>query len=411
MLIEARIANHRSICDEQILSLEAASPAAADDPTARSIEGLKRPMLPAAAIYGANASGKSNVLLGLDFMRTAVLESHKSWDPHGTVPRHAFAWGPGRQSVSLFEVMIWQRGVRYQYGFTASDGAFEEEWLYAWPHQRKQVWFEREGQAFHFGDKLQGENRLIQQVVRPNALFVSAAVQLDQRQLDPVFEWFKTTHITVGGSVSEDSLLASPHWQALENTLIGLEEATDYRLREERFRRVLELLKSADFGIVDMRAHERPGFPRTALQLQHQQDAETSWLDLEHESSGTRNLLRLAPIILDALEGGTVVLLDELESSLHPALATQIVQLFNDPATNPRNAQLIFTTHGTHLLGTLSGDPALRRDQVWLTEKDSSGATKLYPLTDYRPRKAENLQRGYLQGRYGAVPFLGDLTR
>ena len=101
-------------------------------------------------------------------------------------------------------------------------------------------------------------------------------------------------------------------------------------------------------------------------------------------------------------------LVDELEASLHPALAQQIVRQFNDPATNPGNAQLIFTTHDTNLLGTTLGEPALRRDQVWLTEKDNEGATVLYPLTDYKPRKAENIERGYLQGRYGAIPFLGD---
>jgi AAA15 family ATPase/GTPase len=112
--------------------------------------------------------------------------------------------------------------------------------------------------------------------------------------------------------------------------------------------------------------------------------------------------------ILEALQSGRVVVVDELESSLHPLLAGRIVRLFNDPATNPLNGQLIFTTHDTDLLGTVLGEPALRRDQVWLTEKDSEGATVLYPLTDYKPRKAENLERGYLQGRFGAIPFLGN---
>lgn len=101
--------------------------------------------------------------------------------------------------------------------------------------------------------------------------------------------------------------------------------------------------------------------------------------------------------------------MDELESSLHPALALRIVGMFNDPKQNPRGAQLMFATHDTNLLGTLVGEPALRRDQVWFTEKDGDGATRVYPLTDFHPRKEENLERGYLQGRYGGVPFLGDL--
>lgn len=107
---------------------------------------------------------------------------------------------------------------------------------------------------------------------------------------------------------------------------------------------------------------------------------------------------------------GGLLVFDELERGLHPALAQQIIRQFNDPRTNPRNAQIIFTTHDTNLLGTMFGEPALRRDQVWLTEKDAEGATVLYPLTDYKPRKAENLERGYLQGRYGAIPFVGDFS-
>jgi AAA15 family ATPase/GTPase len=111
--------------------------------------------------------------------------------------------------------------------------------------------------------------------------------------------------------------------------------------------------------------------------------------------------------VLEALREGSVLIVDELESSLHPSLAQEIVNLFNTPSKNPHKAQLIFSTHDTNLLGTTLGDPVLRREQVWLTEKDPEGGTVLYPLTDYKPRKSENLERGYLQGRYGAIPFLG----
>jgi AAA15 family ATPase/GTPase len=111
---------------------------------------------------------------------------------------------------------------------------------------------------------------------------------------------------------------------------------------------------------------------------------------------------------LVVLQNGGVLLVDELERSLHPSVAREIIRRFNDPAANPKNAQIVFTTHDTSLLGTALGEPALRRDQVWLTEKDPEGATVLYPLTDYKPRKGENLERGYLQGRYGAIPFLSN---
>lgn len=110
------------------------------------------------------------------------------------------------------------------------------------------------------------------------------------------------------------------------------------------------------------------------------------------------------------LEHGSLLAIDELEASLHPMLALEIVRLFNDPEQNPNGAQLIFTTHDTNLLGGILDEPALGRDQVWFTEKDRGGATHLYPLTDFHPRAEENLERGYLQGRYGAIPFLGRLV-
>src|SRR5690606_16620355 len=106
-----------------------------------------------------------------------------------------------------------------------------------------------------------------------------------------------------------------------------------------------------------------------------------------------------------------LLVVDELEAGLHPLLAMKLVSLFNDRSTNPRMAQLVFATHDTNLLGHVPSEPQLRRDQVWLTEKDPQGATRLYPLTDYKPRKGENLERGYLQGRYGAIPFLGDFLK
>jgi hypothetical protein len=175
------------------------------------------------------------------------------------------------------------------------------------------------------------------------------------------------------------------------------------------------MLRSADFGIVDYRVVRdnsdegvRPG--RGRIQLKHKSSLPDAWLALEQESKGTQMLLHLTLPILETLHEGSVLIVDELESSLHPSLAQEIVRMFNDPQRNLKNAQLIFTTHDTNLLGTTLGEPAVRRDQVWLTEKDSEGASVLYPLTDYKPRKGENIERGYLQGRYGAIPFLGNFA-
>lgn len=120
-------------------------------------------------------------------------------------------------------------------------------------------------------------------------------------------------------------------------------------------------------------------------------------------------MLDMAWPVFQTLTSGGVLVVDELERSLHPLLANFLVQQFQGADTNPKHAQLIFTTHDTNLLGTSDGDPVLSREQVWLTEKAKDGGTVVYPLADYKPRKSENLERGYLQGRYGAIPFIGGL--
>jgi AAA15 family ATPase/GTPase len=193
---------------------------------------------------------------------------------------------------------------------------------------------------------------------------------------------------------------------ALPKNNVGAERAC----RNERF---LKMLQAADVGIVDVKlteADEDEDRAPSRVLVRHRSSVQNAWLPLLQESHGTRQLFHLAPSILDALETGSVVLIDELEASFHPLLALHLLRMFNDPSQNPRSAQLIFSTHDTNLLGTVFGKPPLRRDQVWLTEKDAEGATRLYPLTDYKPRKAENLERGYLQDRYGAIPFLGDIA-
>ncbi len=426
MLIEFRVENYRSLRDEVVLTMAAGRGGDESDTRPRLVSGHAESLLTVAAIYGANASGKSNVLSALNFLREAVLLSHRVWAPDEGILRNPFAWGPKRAEPSLFEVTFLVDSVRYQYGFVASDECFLEEWLRAWPNGKKQTWFEREaGQPIKFGEHLKGENKLIEEVTRPNALYLSAAAQHGHAQLQPVSSWFRSLRPL---SQATDLAYFAPNPEGvsslarlLENESGELENGQRQRpspeeqgnsLRE-RFR---DLIRKADIGIVDVKVvtrklddQPRPRKFRRFL-LQHQSDIENAWLPLEEESRGTQTLFWMALPILQVMDEGGVLIVDELEASLHPALAQQIVRQFNDPVVNHKNAQILFTTHDTNLLGTTLGEPALRRDQVWLTEKNPEGATVLYPLTDYKPRKAENLERGYLQGRYGAVPFLGNFT-
>lgn len=418
MLVEFRVENHRSVRDEQVLTLEAGSLGDDADPRPREVPGQAGRLLTVAALYGANASGKSNVLAAVGFMREAVMRSHRSWPPEGGIPRDPFAWGPKQAEPSLFEVTFLIDGVRHEYGFVADDVRFLEEWLYAWPVGRKQVWFEREGDDYKFGEHLKGENRVVQDVTRPNALFLSAAVQHRHAQLTPIYEWFRALQtVNLAGESGRVALGGwSDVWlrRELELSLTGRQASLFGDEPADRLEQFRELLRAADVGIVnfkfDASSQESDRLPRRRLMVQHRSSDGEAWLALEQESRGTLTLFRIGPVLVDVLRVGGVMVVDELEASLHPLLALDIVRRFNDPSTNPRNAQLLFTTHDTHLLGTVLGEPALRRDQIWLTEQDQDGATCLYPLTDYKPRKAENLERGYLQGRYGAIPFLGDLV-
>ena len=426
MLIEFRVENHRSLRDEQVLTMEAGRVGDAADSRPRRANGHSKSLLPVAVLYGANASGKSNVLAALEFMRDAVVMSHNAWEPDVGVARDPFAWGAKRSEPSLYEVMMLIDNVRYQYGFRTSDEAFLEEWLFAWPKEKKQIWFERDNSTFKYGDNLKGENKLIEEMTRANSLFVSAAAQNNHRMLAPIYSWFRTLRSIASPNARSDS---RPAWPFFDQLLVGLLilKDRDQELHQAilsnnenspkaEFDQFRDFLKNADTGIIDLRlfqAESGDSFRRSTsnrFELKHQSQSDDAWLPLNQESQGTQTLFRIALPILTAIRKGTVLLIDELEASLHPSVAQQVVRQFNDPATNPRNAQLICTTHDTNLMGTTLGEPALRRDQVWLTEKDTEGATVLYPLTDYKPRMAENIERGYLQGRYGAIPFLGDFS-
>ena len=422
MLIEFRVENHRSLRDERVLTMQASPGGDPDDDRPRLVPGCAQRLLPVAAIYGANASGKSNVIDALATMREAVASSHRSWPPDGGVARTPFAWGPSRQSPSMFEATIVLDGTRYRYGFSANDERFLEEWLHAWPSNRKQTWLERDGDKFSFSAHLKGENKLIESVTRPNALFLSAAAQHQHPQLMRIAGWFnaiQSINVARGFTLHPSTFSSNFASAYLDFTQRSPKFKGEKSIPPESvpnvfLNRLKVLLRESDIGITDFRFLRQDtdtvqvGRKPVRIQFKHQAKAKDAWLPFEQESKGTQTLFCAGISVLISLETGRMLLVDELETSLHPAIGQHIIQLFNNSKTNPMNAQLIFTTHDTNMIGANLGEPVLRRDQVWLTEKDDEGATVLYPLTDFKPRKAENLERGYLQGRYGAVPFLGD---
>ncbi|HSK76482.1 MAG TPA: AAA family ATPase [Thermoanaerobaculia bacterium] len=404
MLIRFRVSNFRSLRDEQELSMVAAFRDGRDNLVA--LEGLDADLLRVAGIYGANAAGKSNVLEALKFMRDAVSESHRTWPPEGPIPREPFLLDQASsEEPSSFEADFLLDGVRFQYGFKLDSEKILEEWLFSYPNRRRQIWFTREASAtepFSFGRQLKGRNRTIESLTRANSLFLSAAAGNAHEALLGVYSWF-----------SSNLVFGNPARQ-------GYWTLSTVRMLENKPSEVIEFIRAADLGINNIKLGKKPVRDRkgrtlesnwaeganSVLEFQHQTKGSPVSLALSEESRGTQAWFSLAGPVLGILDRGGVLCIDELDSSLHPLLAIELIRIFQDPKRNPKNAQLIFNTHDTNLLSSPSEAPLLYRDQIWFVEKDDEGATHLYPLTDFKPRKFENLERGYLQGRYGAIPFI-----
>ncbi|WP_129839634.1 ATP-binding protein [Streptomyces sp. RFCAC02] len=413
MLLRFRVANHRSIRDEHELSLIGTE---FNEGTARetplTFKGRRVTALPALGVFGANASGKSNLLSAIRFMRDAVRDSFADWaKTPGVVPREPFRLDPAcREETTLYEVdlLLGRDPVRYTYGFELSDGRVEAEWLHAYPHGKRNVWFDREaGRAddgedeFVFkGTGFKGRRDDLVGLTRPNALFLSVAAALNDPQLSLMHRWFMDNLwlVTPGTDIA-----ARSEWT--QRLLVDAQGSADHRDR------IVRLLAVADLGLTGIDVDRDTG--RVGFRHRATGGGEVSMDFLTEESLGTHAWFAFLGPLLSVLDSGAVLLVDELDSSLHPTLASEVVRLFQDRESNPRGAQVIFTTHDATLLGNAVLDRPLDRDQVWITTKKQSGETELYALTDAKPRKEENLERGYLRGRYGGIPRItaGEISR
>lgn len=414
MLVEFRVKNFRSLRDEQVLSLVASTDKTLLDTHALDT-GLKAAphLLKSAVVYGANASGKSNLIKALHYMRGVVQES-AALQPDQTFGRlqpFKLDAASGSQPTE-FEVTFILDGVRYQYGFAMTSQRIVSEHLLVYKAFKPQRWFERHFDAesgkdlYDFGSGLKGAKNLWEGATRPNALFLSMAVQLNSDTLRPVFDWFANRLVIF----NEQSQL-SPQFSMK-------------MLKQETQRKAIcEFLRAADISIADIEITTKQAMVHTInfdlatgkreelaseqlvdeIKFHHVTEHGKAVFDLADESGGTRNLLFLTGPILDILNKGLTLVVDELDTSLHTLLVQALVRLFHRPEVNTGGAQLIFTTHDTSLLDAYG---LFRRDQIWFVEKRPDQSSLLYPLLDFSPRKNEALERGYLQGRYGALPFL-----
>ncbi|MEU3980313.1 ATP-binding protein [Streptomyces sp. NPDC026672] len=395
MLLRFRAANVRSLRDEQELSFVVPQGEESDGARALPLsDGKSLQVYPVLGIFGANASGKSNVITALMKMREAVLDSYGRWTSYRSIPREEFALDPKSAAESTFYEadFVLEDGVRWTYGFELGATRVESEWLHAYPKGRRQVWLDRDAAratVFDFpGERIQ-DRALLARTTRPNALLLSRAASDNHPQLTRIYEWFNQNL-----------------WAITPETERGQREAfTARELLDERTRdRIEELLRVADLGIQGAEVEHQPGrSPRVRL-LHGSDGGQVVPFDWQHESFGTRSWFALIGPLLLALDRGAVLLIDELDASLHPRFAAEVVRLFQAPWVNIRGAQLVFTSHDPSLLKSPRGGRPLEPGQIWLTEKDDGGATELYPLSDVAPGPEEDLSDSYLAGAFGAVP-------
>lgn len=412
MLLEFRVRNFRSIRDEQVLNLIASGDKELAA-THLASTGLKSAphALRTVVVYGPNASGKSSLLHAFDYMRAVVAESATVIQPGQTYNVQPFKLDTATaHQPTEFEITFLLSGVRHQYAFAMTPQRIVSESLLVYRSSKPTQLFSRQhidgnGDDYEFSTYLTGPRKLWQESTRPNALFLSMAAQLNSEQLSPVFKWIvrNITFLPAGATVLPDfttALLATEQGRAS----------------------IREFLSAADISIADVQAVPRKGMharwvmSASGLQasqeereflipvFEHSTPKGSAKFELHDESEGTQRLYGLIAPVLDCLRDGRVLVVDELDSSLHTLLVRRLVTMFQTSELNPNGAQLIFSTHDTSLLD----HPLFRRDQIWFTEKDADQATRLYPLTDFSPRKQEAWERGYLAGRYGAVPFFSD---
>lgn len=449
MLIEFRLGNFRSIHTPQTFSFVASKDTKHPN-NLIPLEGYS--LLKAAALYGANASGKSNLIKALSFMQEFIGASATRMnfgDKIGGVAPFRLSQTAQKES-SLFEVTFHFEELRYTYGFSATRLRVWDEWLRVVPPgKREQTWFERrfdpstEETTWTFTGPLKKDGELLKERTRDNALVLSTGSRENVKPLQTPFRWFdrrlwifdlsrapkflelrtaerclkdgrfqkRILRLVQDADLGIDNFhVTTDNFLVTKESMNNLEENVEFSKKQRNFFSAMREL------ISELRNQDELNFTRQKISTLHRRvdSEEYEQFDFEEdESNGTQRFFAIVGPLLDALEQGALVVVDELDCSMHPLLTRKLIELFQSPFVETRGAQLLFTTHDSTLL-----DPELfRRDQIWLAEK-SHGASEFFSLYDIeaaeRPRNTEAFQRNYLAGRYGGTPQFGptfeDLT-
>ncbi len=427
MLIEFSVGNYRSFKEQVTFSMVAANLVAKDkklDENNVFAVDKELKLLKSAAIYGANASGKSNLAKALSFMKWFMVNSSKETQSTDDINVEPFKLSTEtEEQPSHFELVFLMDGRKYRYGFEANREEVVSEWLFYVPKTRETKLFERKAKSFKISKSYDADG--IQKKTRDNALFLSVSAQFNVEIAEKILDWV-TEELNIISGLNDQ--------QYLDYTV-------DCLLDNENRTEILQLIQKLDLGIgdilveqqhftIDTLPDEMPDelkkflvkreLKATSIRTNHRKfDQEGNYKSIEqfdlnsHESEGTRKVVALAGLLVAVLKQGEILIVDEFDARLHPLLSRAIVELFNSSETNSNNAQLVFMTHDTNLLS----NKLFRRDQIWFTEKTRYGATDLYSLAEYKVsdeaskvRNDASFESDYIKGRYGAIPYIGNLN-
>jgi len=414
MLLQFKVNNYKSIKDTTTFSMATTS-----KDKGNSFKVKKYELLQSAIVYGANASGKSNFLKALIFMRRIVLNRDKVILSTDRLPHYPFKLSTETEdSSSSFEMVFFIKEIKYRYGFEIDNSTVYAEWLYADENGKESKLFYRDiDEEELYVNRIKFKEGLRLRVSK-NQLFLWKCDQEGGEISASILQWFSRLNMIDG---MEDGQYVNHAMRQMEN---------------EQFKKeLIALVKTADIGIEDVFMEEED-IPRSVIEdmplpaelkkqflesdslkkvslLTHHKkyDEENNEIGIttfeldEEESRGTQKFFKMSAPILNTLREGKILIIDELDASLHPMLTKHLIKLFHNKEINKKNAQLIFVTHDTNLL-----NPSIfRRDQIWLTQKNKYGATELYSLAQFKNvRKDEDFEKKYIQGKYGAVPYLQD---
>lgn len=427
MLIGLRFSNYRSFREDAGFSMAATGHKdlqtnvfSINKPIRKGAKKVPMNLLRTAAVYGANASGKSNFFQAVRFFKGFILDSAMNARANSDVYIDNFRLDDYSKNIpSSFEIDFYYKGVIYNYGFTLSSKKVHEEWLSYNSKGATVSLFERKGGSYRIMPAFKKASDLKNRT-RENALFLSVAAQLNVPIAKEVTSWFGSNFNIISG-------VKADHYG--HYTTDRFNSDVDFSDRVKRF------IQVADLGICDISVEARKGkslrFPSDVLNEEFREQIENEIFfqtktthraysksgklidrtdfNLERESTGTQMVFNLSGPIIDTLEKGKVLMIDEMDSNLHPKIARFIVNLFNSPTINKKKAQLIFSSHNTHLFSS----DYFRRDQLWITNKDRTGNSELYSLSEYKVddrkvRKDASYEKDYLLGKYAGIPLITD---